>query len=130
MPSPNPRGYVVTNVIKPIAALGDVVENKTLSKDLTKDVNVIITEGPENILDRDPNYKVENDTHIAKNNIHTNISFVGLLERHDRPHMSKCLRSANMRLERTLRNADSSHIRLIYVSSLARYDHTRRGLHF
>jgi hypothetical protein len=122
---------MVTNIFKPNATLGNVVaELKTLSKDLTKDDHVIIVGGPGNSLDRDLNYKTENDMdNIAKNSIHTNAGFVGLLDHHDRPHMSKWVRSANMRLERALWSADRTHIGLIDVSSLNRKDHIRHGLH-
>jgi hypothetical protein len=35
----------------------------------------------------------------------------------------------NIRFERALWDMDKTHIRLIDVSSLDRYDHTRHGLH-
>jgi hypothetical protein len=118
-------------IFKPNTTLGNVVgELKALSKDFTKDDHVIIVGGPGNSLDRDLNYKIESDIDdIAKNSKHTNVGFVGLLERHDRPHMSRWVRSVNVRLERALWNGDRSHIGLIDVSSLNRYDHTRHGLH-
>jgi hypothetical protein len=95
---------MVTNIFKPNATLGNVVgELKELSKDLTKDDHVIIVGGPGNSLGRDLNYKIENDINsIAKNSTHTNVGFVGLLERHERPHMNNWVRSVNMRLERAL----------------------------
>jgi hypothetical protein len=37
--------------------------------------------------------------------------------------------SVNMELEHALWTADGSHIHLIDVSSISRYDHTRHGLH-
>jgi hypothetical protein len=122
---------MVTNIFKPNATLGNVVgELKELSKDFTKEDHVIIVGGPGNSLDRDLNYKIENDINsIAKNSTHTNVGFVGLLERHDRPHMNKWVRSVNIRLERALWDIDKTHIGLIDVSSLNRYDHTRQGLH-
>jgi hypothetical protein len=43
--------------------------------------------------------------------------------------MKRWVRSMNMRLECTLQTADMSHIELIDVSSLDRYDHTRHGLY-
>jgi len=43
--------------------------------------------------------------------------------------MSKWVRSSNVTLEHVLCNVDNSHIGLIDVSSLNRYDHTRHGLH-
>jgi hypothetical protein len=46
---------------------------------------------------------------IAKNNTHTNVGFVGLLERHDRPHMNKWMRSVNMRLECALWDMEKTH---------------------
>jgi hypothetical protein len=120
-----------TSIFKPNATLGKVVgELKKLSKDLTKNDHVIIVGGPGNSLDRDLNDKIENDMdNIAKNSTHTNVGFVGLLDCHDRPHVSKWVRSANMRLEHALWSADRSHIGLIDVSSLNKNDHTRHGLH-
>jgi hypothetical protein len=97
--------YMVTNKkFKPSATLGNVVgELKALSKHLTNDDHVIIVGGPGNSLDRDLNYKIENDMDdIAKNSIHTNVGFVGRLDRRERLHMSKWVRSANMRLQRAL----------------------------
>jgi hypothetical protein len=86
--------------------------------------------GQGNSLDRDLNYKTENDINcIAKHSTHTNVGFVGLLERHDRPHMNKWVRSVNMRLERVLWDMHKTHIGLIDVSSLNIYDHTRHVLH-
>jgi hypothetical protein len=103
---------MVKNIFKPNATLGNVVgELKALSKDLTKDDHV---EGPGNSLDRDLNWKIGNDMdNTAKNSIHTNAGFVGLIERPDRPHRSKWVRSANMGLECLLWSADRSHIGLI-----------------
>ncbi|KDR16343.1 hypothetical protein L798_10058 [Zootermopsis nevadensis] len=113
---------MVTNIFKPNVTLGNVAgELETRSKDFTKDDHVIIVGGPGNSLDRDLNYKIENDMdNIARNSLHTNVGFVGLLECHDRPHMSKWMKSANVRLESVLWYADRSHIGLIDVSSLNR----------
>jgi hypothetical protein len=118
---------MVTNIFKPSAMLGsDVGELKALSKDFSKDDAVIIVGGPGNSLGRDPNYNTENDVdNIAKSSTHTSVGFVGLLELHDRPYMSKWVMSADMRLEHALWNAD----RLINVLSVDRYDHNRRGMH-
>jgi hypothetical protein len=90
---------IVTNV-----TLGNVVgELKALTKDLTKDDHVIIVGEPGNSLDRDLNCKIENDMdNTAKNSIHTNVGFIGLLDHHDRPHISKWVGNANMKLERAL----------------------------
>jgi hypothetical protein len=64
---------------------------------LIKDDHVIIVGEPGNGLDRDLNYKIENDLdNIAKNSIHTSLGFAGLLGHHDKPYMSKWVRSANM----------------------------------
>jgi hypothetical protein len=122
---------MITNMFKPNATLDHVVgELKALSKDFTKDDHVIIVAEPGNSLDGDLNHRIEIDIdNIAKNSIHTNIGFVSLPEHHDRPHMSKRVRNANVRLECALWSADKPHIRLIDVSSLNRYDHTRHGLH-
>jgi hypothetical protein len=103
---------------------------RAIRKDFTKDDQVIIVGGPGNRLDRDQSYGTKDDTgNIARNSINTNIGFVSLPERHDRPHMNKWVRSANARLEHALWSPDRSHIGLIDVSSSNRYDHTRHGLH-
>jgi hypothetical protein len=122
---------MVTNIFKPNATLVSIVgELKAPSKDLTKDDHVTVVRGPGNSLDRDLNYNIENDMdNIAKNSIHTNVGFVGLLGHHDRPHMSKWVRSANMRLELVLWSANRPHIGLIVISTLNKNDHTRHGLH-
>jgi hypothetical protein len=66
---------------------------------------------------------------IANDSINTNVGFVGLLEHHDKPHMSRWVRDVNMVLEHALWIADRSQIGLIEVSSINRYDHTRHGLY-
>jgi hypothetical protein len=43
--------------------------------------------------------------------------------------MSKRMRGVNLRLESALWNADKSHVGLVELSSLDRYDYTRHGLH-
>jgi hypothetical protein len=123
--------HMVTNTFKPNSTFDHVVgELRALSKDFTKDVHMITVRGPGNRFDRDLNYRIEdNIDNIAKNSIYTNIGFVSLPKRHDRPHMSKWVRSVNLRHEYVLWNADRPHIGLIDVSSLNRYEHTKHGLH-
>jgi hypothetical protein len=94
---------------------------------MTKDDHVIIVGGQGNSLDLDRNCQIEKDlSSIANDSINTNVGFVGLLQRHDKPHMSRWVRSVNMELECALWTADKSHIGLIDVASINRYDHTRR----
>jgi hypothetical protein len=86
--------------------------------------------GPGNSLDLDRNCQIGKDSsNIANDSINTNVGFVGLLQCHDKPHMSRWVRGVNMELERALWTADKSHISLIDVASINRYDHTRHGLH-
>jgi hypothetical protein len=123
--------YAITNIFKPNAALHNVVVDlETLSKDMMKDDHVIIKGGPDNSLDMDSNYQIEKDfNNTANDSINTNVGFVGLLERHDKPRTSRWVRGANMVLEHALWTADRSHIGLTGLSSINRYDHTRRGLY-
>jgi hypothetical protein len=84
--------------------------------------------GPGNSLDLDRNYQIGKDlSNIVNDSINTNVGFVGLLQRHDKPHMSRWVRGVNMELERALWTADKSHVSLIDVVSINRYDHTRHG---
>jgi hypothetical protein len=123
--------YAVTGIFKRNAALGNVVGDlRLMSENLTKEDHVIIVGGPSSNLERDLNYQIEKDLdNSAKTSRHTNVGFVGLLRRHDRPHMNRWVISVNMRLKRALWTADKSHIPLIDESSLDMYDRNRHGLH-
>jgi hypothetical protein len=49
------------------------------------------------------NYPIEKDLNsIARSTGHTNVGFVGLLRRHDKPWMNRKVRSVNLRLDRAL----------------------------
>lgn len=56
------------------------------------------------------NYENEDDLdNTAKNSIPT-VSFVGLLECHDRPHKSNWVRNVNLQLKSVFWSADRYHI--------------------
>jgi hypothetical protein len=83
--------YTITSIFKPNAELRNVAKDlKALSKDMTKDDHIIIVGGPGNSLDLDRNYQIGKDlSNIANDSINTNVGFVGLLQRHNKPHMSR-----------------------------------------
>jgi len=86
--------------------------------------------GPGNSLERNLNYCIEKDlSDISKKSGRTNVGFVGLFERHDRPQMQRRVRSLSLRLDRALLSPETSHIGLIDVSSIGRLGYTSHGLH-
>jgi hypothetical protein len=64
---------------------------------------------------------------IFKNNVHKDVKSEGLQEHHGKPSKR---RSVNLSFELVFLSTDKSHVRTIYVSSINRYDHIIRGLHF
>jgi hypothetical protein len=59
--------------------------------------------GPRNSLDRNYHYAVESDlNYIARRTLNTNVGFVSLFHRHDKPWMNGKVRSMNLRLDRAL----------------------------
>jgi len=60
--------------------------------------------GPGNSLERHYHYSIEKDLNfIARRTDHTNVRFVNLLRRYDKPWMNRKVRSVNLRLDRALR---------------------------
>jgi hypothetical protein len=78
--------------------------------------------GRGNSLDRNYNYSTEKD-------INTNVGFVKLFQRHDRPWMNKRVGSMNLRLDQALMSSDMSHINVTDASSFMRENLMRYGLH-
>jgi hypothetical protein len=110
--------YVLTNIFKPNIALRDVMDLGALIKDLTKEDNAVIVDGPGNSYESDFNYQTEIDLdNTIKNSYHANVGFLGFLG-HDRPHMNRWVMSVNMRLELVLWIAGKTHISLTAISPL------------
>lgn len=124
-------GYQVTNVFKPNAGLGQVTEDiGSLCKDFTMEDTVVIVGGPGNSIDRNCEYSIECDlVKISSATKHTSVGFVSVLSRHDRPHLNSSVRRVNLELERLLMSDMGSHIGLIPVDDICRWDYTRHGLH-
>jgi hypothetical protein len=113
------------------ADLSNVTEDTgNLCKGLTKEDQVVIVEGPGNSLDRNHNYQIEkNISDIAQETSSTNVKFVGLLWRHDKPWINMWVREVNFRLERSLVEVGRTHIDVADVSSISRREPTVHGLH-
>jgi hypothetical protein len=123
--------FDVMSIFKPNATLAKVVEDLgKLSKDLTKQDHIIIVGGPGNSLDRDYYYLIGKDVNfIAERTVDTNVGFVNLFRRHDKPWMNGRVRSMNLQLDGALMRRDMSHIGVIDTASYVREDHTAHGLH-
>jgi hypothetical protein len=123
--------YAVTSIFKPNADLSSVTEDiGNLCKGLTKEDQVVIVGGLGNSLDRNLNYQIENDiSDIAQKTSSTNVKFVGLLWRHDKPWIDRWVREVNLRLECSLVAVGRTHIDVVDVSSISRWEHTVHSLH-
>ncbi|KAJ4449965.1 hypothetical protein ANN_01372 [Periplaneta americana] len=122
--------YAVTSFFKPNTSLSKVVGNlSALAKELDKEDHVIIVEGAGNSLDRNFNYSIDGDIHnIAQRNGHTNVGFVNLFQRHDRPWMNRRVKSVNLRIDLAQLERDMAHINIIHTSSIVREEYTNHGL--
>jgi hypothetical protein len=86
--------------------------------------------GPGNSLDRNQYYSVEKDVNfIAERTTNTNVGFVNLFSRHDKPWMNERVRRVNLLLDRALMGRDMAHISVIDTASLVRDEYTAHGLH-
>jgi hypothetical protein len=92
--------YKVTSIFKPNAPLANVVEDpRKLGKNLTKRDHVVIVGGPGNSLNRNYHYSIEKDINfIVEKTSNTNVGFVGLFRRHDKPWMDRKAMCMNLRL--------------------------------
>jgi hypothetical protein len=114
--------FYIVNIFKPNAPLGKVEDLGKLGKGLTKQDHIVIVGGPDNSLDRNHYYSVEkDDSFIAERTANTNVGFVNLFSRHDKPWMNKRVRRVNLQLDRALGVIDTA--------SLVRDDYTANGLH-
>ena len=122
--------YEVTSIIKPNAPLENVEDLENLGKDLTKKDRIVIVGGPGNSLDRNLKYSIEKDLNfIAKRTNNTNVGFVNLLRRHDRPWMNRTVKSVYLRLDGALLGHGMSHVGVTDTTTLKRDKFTTHGLH-
>jgi hypothetical protein len=123
--------YEVTSIFKPNAPLENVVEDlANLGKDLTKKDHIIIVGGPGNSLERNCHYSIEKDlSFIAKRTDHTNVRFVNLLRRYDKPWMNRKMRNVNLRLDWALLGHGMSHLGVVDTTTIGREEYTTHGLH-
>ncbi|XP_069679979.1 uncharacterized protein [Periplaneta americana] len=123
--------YAVTSFFKPNASLSNVVGDlSALAKDLDKEDHVIIVGGAGNSLDRNLNYSIDGDIHnIAQKSGHTNVGFVNLFQRHDKPWMNRRVESVNLRIDLAQLERDMAHINIIDKSSIVREEYINHGLH-
>jgi len=123
--------YEATNIFKPNAPLENVDEDLTnLGKDLTKKDHIVIVGGPGNSLERNYHYSIEKDLNfIARRTDHTNITFVNLLRRYNKPWMNRKVRSVNLQLDRALLGHGMSHVGVVDTTTIGRDEYMAHGLH-
>lgn len=123
--------YQVTNFFKPSASLSQVVEDiGSLCKDFGKEDHVVIVGGAGNSIDRDKGYSIKSDlVKIASATGRTNVEFVPVLRRYDRPQLNSSVSRVNMELDRLLLSGAGSNIGLVSVDAIDRWGFTRHGLH-
>lgn len=121
--------FQVECICKPNAMLKDVVSGiKGLTKGYSKDDQVVIIGGGGNSIDRDPSYSIEADLDsISENSKHTNVNFVELFHRYDKPSLRSMVKAVNDKLW----NFSGKHVNfnIVSVNSLRREEFTRHGLH-
>jgi hypothetical protein len=101
-----------------------------LGKDLTKEDHIVVVGGPGNSLERNYHYSIENDLNfITRRTDHTNIRFVKLLRRYNKPWMNRKVRSVNLRLDRALLWHGMSHVGVVNTMTIGRDEYTTHGLH-
>jgi hypothetical protein len=117
--------YEVTSIFKPDAPLENVVEDvANLGKDLT-----VIVGGPGNSLDRNYHCSIEKDLNfIARRTDHTNIIFVNLLRRYDKPWMNRKTRNVNLQLDWALLGHGTSHVVVVDTTAIGREEYTAHSL--
>lgn len=123
--------YQVTSIVKPSAGLAQVTCNiGELCRNFSKEDQVVIVGGAGNSLDRDGEYDIGGDLErIATQTGGTNVHFVQLFQRHDRPRLNTAVRRINTRLEEALMTEGMGHIAVVPVETIQRSDFTRHGLH-
>ena len=121
--------FKVECICKPNAGLGDVVKDfEGLTKGFSKEDHVVVIGGSGNSLDRDPNYTIGQDLeNISKASKHTNVNFIELFLRYDKPSLQSKIRAVNDELWKF--SCNHSNLNVTSISSLKRVDFTRFGLH-
>jgi hypothetical protein len=85
--------------------------------------------GPGNSLDRNYHYSINKDLKFFANRMNnTDVGFVNLFIRYDKPWMNKRTRSMNVWLDWALRGHDMSHTGVINTASIIREVCTSHGL--
>jgi hypothetical protein len=86
--------------------------------------------GPGNSLDRNYHYQTEKDINfIVERTSNTNVGFVNLFERYDKPWMNEKVRSVNLHPDQALMVRGTSHIGVIDTTSIMREEYMTHGLH-
>jgi hypothetical protein len=86
--------------------------------------------GPENSLERNYHYSIENYLiFITERTSNTSVNFVNFFEKHDKPWMHGRVRSMNLLFDRSLLRRDMSHITVTDKSSFVRKNYNMDGLH-
>jgi hypothetical protein len=122
--------YEVTSIFKPNAPLENVVEDvANLGTDLTKKDHIVVVGGPGNSLERNYHYSIEKDlSFIARRADHTNVRFVNLLRRYDKPWMNRKMRNVNLRLDRALLGHGMPHLGVVDTTTIGREEYKAHGL--
>jgi hypothetical protein len=66
---------------------------------------------------------------IAQRTSYTNVGFVNLLRRYEKPWMNGRIRSLNVQLDRALMGRDMSHINVTDTDTTVSQEYTTHGLH-
>jgi hypothetical protein len=89
--------FKVCSIFKPNAPLEIVEDVGKLGKDLTKQAHIVIVDGDGNGLDINKDYSIDKDLNFtAERTSNTNVGFVSLLRRYDKPWMNRRVRSVNL----------------------------------
>jgi hypothetical protein len=84
-----------------------------------KQDHIVIVGGVGNSLDINQDYSIDTDLNfIAQRTSNTNVGFVNILRRYDKPWINGRLRSVNSLLVRALMRGDMSHINVIDTALL------------
>jgi hypothetical protein len=122
--------FDVVCIYKPNAPLPKFVESLgKLGKDFSKEDHIVILGGPGNSLDRNYHYLIEEDVNsITERTSNTNVGFVNLFKRHDKPWMNGKVRSVNLWRDQALMGHGMSHIGILDTATISRKEYTAYGL--
>jgi hypothetical protein len=123
--------YDILSISKPNAPLANVIEDLgKLGKELNKQDHIVIVGAPGKSLDRNYNYSIQKDTnYIAERTNNTNVGFVNLFQRHDKPWLNGRVRNMNLQLDQALMSHDMSHVDIIDAASISKKDFMTHDLH-